>query len=117
MADVTTTDNYPVGSGAGEIRLALTIGEGQFGTSRIKLNGSVLATGSGPLAIKVGRRSEVKGQLLFVRTVVNDVNSVTNRMSVTYRLTGGVEPLKTVVKGAVTVEGDILVFDANFSLT
>jgi hypothetical protein len=116
MVDVTTNDDYRVGAGAGDIRLAVTIGEGQFGTSRAKLDGSELATGSGPFSVKVGKRSEVKGKTLFVRTVVNDVNSLTNRMSVTYRLTGGTEPAKIVAKGTVTQEGDVLIFDANISL-
>ena len=88
MSHVVTHEDYRVGAGAGEIRLTLTVGEGQFGTSRAKLDGLVLATGSGPMSIRVGRRSEVKGKTLFVRSIINDVNSLTNRMSVTYRLTG-----------------------------
>ena len=48
MADVTTDEEYSVGTGGGDIRLALTIGEGQHGTSRVTLAGNELATASGP---------------------------------------------------------------------
>lgn len=116
MADVTTKEDYGVGTGAGVVELALTIGEGQFGTSRVKLGDAELVTASGPISVMVGKRSEVKGKTLFVRSVVNDVNSVTNRMSVTYRLTGGAADSKTIARGKVTQEGDALVFDASFSL-
>ena len=116
MADVTTSGNYRLGSGAGDVRLGLTIGEGQFGTSRTKLDGTVLATGSGPMMVRIGKRSELKGKSLTIRTVVNDLNSMTNRMSVTYRLTGGEEDQKVIAKGKVTAEGDLLVFDATFDL-
>jgi len=116
MADVTTEENYDVGTGAGVVQLALTIGEGQFGTCRIKLGGVEIVTATGPISVRVGKRSEVKGKTLFVRSVVNDVNSLTNRMSVTYRLTGGAADGKTTARGKVTREGDVLVFDANFHL-
>lgn len=116
MADVITNDDYNVGAGAGDVRLALTIGEGQFGTSRVKLNEKELVTASGPISLRIGKRSEVKGKKLFVRSIVNDVNTLTNRMSVTYRLTGGTSERKTTAKGRVAQEGDFLVFEANFSL-
>jgi hypothetical protein len=116
MAAVTTKEKYRVGTGTGDIRLALTIGEGQFGTSRVRLDGSELATGSGPMSVKVGRRSDVKGTRLFVRSIINDVNSLTNRISVTYRLTGGTTGRKTTAKGRAAKQGDVVVFEASFSL-
>jgi hypothetical protein len=113
---VKTTESYRVGSGSGDVHLGLSVGEGQFGTSRAKLDGTVLAVASGPMTVRLGSRSELKGTQLTVRTIVSDVNSMTNRMSVTYRITGGTDDLKKIAKGKVTIEGDFLVFDGTFDL-
>lgn len=116
MADVVTNGTYGVGNGRGDIFLAVNIGDGQFGTSRAFLNGTVLATGSGPMVIRIGPARDLKSKTLMVRSIVNDVNSQTNRMSVTYRLTGGSADQKTVAKGRASLDGDTLVFDTTFTL-
>lgn len=113
---VKTAEEYAVGTGTGDVRLALTIGEGQFGTSRVRLAGAEIATASGPMSVKVGKRDEVKGKELFIRSVVNDVNSKTNKMSVTYRLSGGVKSQTTLVPGEVAKDNDLLVFETRFAL-
>lgn len=119
MADkfVKTAKEYAVGSGAGVVKLALTIGEGQFGTSRVRLAGTEIGTASGPMSVTVGKRDEIKSKELFIRSVVNDVNSATNRMSVTYRLSGGTKAQKTVVPGKVEKDNDLLVFETRVALT
>ena len=97
--------------------LAVVIGEGQIGTTRVKLDGVALSvTATGPVTVTVGKASAVKGKELFIRSIVNDVNSLTNRMSVTYRLTGGAAAGHSIAHGSVVNEGDVLVFEATFSL-
>src|SRR5262245_55626996 len=115
--DVTKSDTYAVGTGSGDVRLAVTIGEGQQGRSFVKLAGSEIVRGAGSLAVKLGPANKVKGQDVVVRSAVGDVLSATNRMSVTCRLKGGPKEKAVTAKGSVTQEGDSLVFEITISLS
>lgn len=117
MPDVTTNESYSVGAGSDTVVLAVVIGEGQIGTSRVRLDGAELVTATGPITVAVGKPATVKGKRLFIRSIINDVNSLTNRMSVTYRLTGGAAPRQSIANANAPNEGDVLVFEATFSLT
>jgi hypothetical protein len=116
MADVDTTGTYTVGTGNGEVKLAVIIGEGQIGTTRVRVSGIELVTATGPVTVTVGKAAAIKGKSVFVRTIVNDVNSLTNDMSVTYHFSGGPSPQLNVAKGKVTAEGRLLIFEGTFSL-
>ena len=114
MADVTLEDEYRVKDK--NVFLSVTIGEGQFGTSDVLLDGERLLRTSGPLKLLIGKGSDIESKTLLVRSVVNDVSSATNKMSVTYHLTGGVAKPPFVARGKVTNPGDLLIFEATFSL-
>jgi hypothetical protein len=64
----------------------------------------------------VGTGADIRDKLLEVRTIVNDVNSQTNKMSVTYQLTGGKSVLEHVSKAEVEAEHQALDFLAVFAL-
>lgn len=113
-ADVTLEKDYTVKNR--NIFLAVTIGEGQFGTSDVFLDADQLLRASGPIKLLIGKGSEIADKTLLIRSVVNDVNAATNRMSVKYRLTGGAAAGEFVAKGKVTDAGELLVFEATFSL-
>ena len=117
MAGVTTNGTYAVGTGNRSITLAVIIGEGQIGTSRVRLGSTALVTATGPVTVNIGKPAAVKGKSVFIRTIVNDVNSLTDRMSVTYNFSGGPSTQTKVARGAVSKPGKLLIFEATFSLT
>ena len=112
--DVTLKDDYTVGSA--DIFLAITIGEGQHGTSSVLLGTTRIAAGSGSLRVKVGDGDDIKGKVVIVRSVVNDVISQTNRMSVTYRFTGGQGNGTFIARGVCPDDGGLLIFEATIDL-
>lgn len=114
--DVSKSDTYKVGTGTGDIRLALTIGEGQQGRSFVKMAGSEVARSAGSLSVKLGPANKIKGKDVVVRSAVGDVLSTTNKMSIKCRLTGGPSEKTVQAQGAVTQEGDSLVFELTIGL-
>ena len=117
MADVVTNGTYAVGTGNQSLRLAVIIGEGQIGTTRVRLGSSELVTATGPVTVAIGKPAAVKGKSVFIRTIVNDVNSLTDKMSVTYHFSGGASTQTKIARGAVSKPGKLLIFEATFSLT
>ena len=112
--DVSVDRTYAVDTQ--DVFLSLTIGEGQFGVSDVRLGSQTLVRASGPINVRVGKGTDIAGQTLVVTSVINDVNTHTNRMSVSYRLTGGKAPAAFVGSGDCPSEGGVLVFQANISL-
>jgi hypothetical protein len=116
MADKVKTDNtYQVGTG--DVFLSLSIGEGQFGTSDVLLGGTKLVRASGSIgSLRIGSGPDIKGKKLVARSAVNDVSTMTNKMSVTYRLDGGKSQKALTAKGSVGAQGKLLIFETTFSL-
>ncbi|HEY6359479.1 MAG TPA: hypothetical protein VIX63_00175 [Vicinamibacterales bacterium] len=111
---VELKDEYRVADG--EVRLAVSIGEGQTGLVSVFLGGVKISRSPAPIDLRVGEGSEIRDKLLEVRTIVNDVNSQTNKMSVTYQLTGGTSAMEQVSRGEVGVDNQPLDFVAVFAL-
>jgi len=109
--DITQTcpvDDEPV-------RLTVTIGDGQLGVVSVYLDGILLTRVAGGLGqLLLGRGAALRGRQLHVRTLVNDVLSVTNRMSVSYLISGCPSPCGQTHDGQVDNEGDQLTFRAYF---
>lgn len=115
-ADVSVEKDYKVG--AGRITLSLIIGEGQFGRSDVRLNTQRLVRASGSIgSLLVGQGTDVQGKTLRIRTIVHDTVAATNRMSVTYILSGGPQDKTFTSKGEVDRDGGNLVFEAAVALT
>ena len=112
--DVTLQGQYTVGST--DVFLAITIGEGQHGTSIVLLGATRIAAGSGSLHVKVGDGDDIKGKVVTVRSAVNDVIAATNRMSVTYRFAGGQGSGTFIAEGICPDEGGLLFFEATFDM-
>ena len=113
--DVTLDKTYKLRNR--DIFLSLTIGEGQFGTSDVFVDDTKILRASGPIGrLLVGDGASLAGKTLTVISVVNDVSAATNRMSVTYKLTGGESTAEFTSRAKVNASGDSLVFEANFSL-
>ena len=112
-ADVSIDRTYTVGTR--DVFLSLLIGEGQFGTSDVLLDDKQLVRASGPIKLLVGRGPDVDGSTLLVRSIVNDVSTQTNRMSITYRFTGGKSSEEFIARGRSDDEGGLLIFEATFT--
>jgi hypothetical protein len=111
---VEVRDDYPVVN-AQDVRLSVSIGEGQTGLVSVFLGGIRISRSPAPIDLRVGNGSHIRDTLLEVRTIVNDINNQTNKMSVTYQLTGGVLPLECISKGEVARENEPLDFTAVFA--
>lgn len=115
MADVTLKKDYQTRNR--DIFLSVTIGEGQFGTSDVMVDKDQILRASGSIGkLRVGNGKDLAGKTLNVLSVVSDVSTATNRMSVTYKLTGGQTTSEFTARGQVTKAGAFLEFEAIFSL-
>ena len=115
-ADISVDKDYKVGDG--KVSLSLVIGDGQFGRTEVRLNTQRLVRVSGSIGdLIIGDGADVQGKTLRIRSIVHDTVAATNKMSVTYKLSGGTRDVQFTSKGAVTQDGGNLVFDANVSLT
>ncbi len=90
MQTVTYSSDYKVGTE--QVRLKVTIGEGQLGFVLIVLDGKIFK-GENGFEGDLGLGSNLIGKHLRVTTIVTDENIQTDKTSVTYRLTGGPRPL------------------------
>lgn len=112
MAVALQTD-YQVGTG--DVSLTITIGDGQIGSSLVRLGDKELASGEVKKQ-KIGAGSSLKGKTLFVKTVVADVNDQTNRTSVRYELKGGKVDRAFDLDASVEEEGGSVIYRATFEL-
>ena len=113
---VKTDDSYQVSTQ--DVFLSLSIGEGQFGTTDISVGGTQIIRASGPIGnLRLGSGPNIQGKNLLVTSLVSDVSTMTNKMSVSYRLNGGTAQKALVAKGAVTGQGDALIFETKIALT
>ena len=114
--DVELEQRYAVGGK--DVRLSITIGEGQLGRSAVSLGSQLLVRASDAIGgLLLGSGTDLLEEELRVDTVVLDVNGLTNRMSVTYRLEGGKASKAWLAKGKVQSANDTLFFRATFSFT
>ena len=113
---VTTNETYSVGTA--DVFLSLAIGEGQFGTSDVTIGATNVLRSSGSIGrLRIGSGANVKGKTLKVTSVVSDVSTMTDKMSVTYQLSGGEASKAITARGKVNRAGAMLIFDATFALS
>ena len=72
----------------GPVRLTVVVGERQFGSSMVFLDDDLVANGDID-ELPIGNRGKLDGKTLVVYTMVTDVRENTDKMSVTWILTGG----------------------------
>jgi hypothetical protein len=96
MADdvvLTHTTFYAVLPGQ-DVVLGVTIGDGQAGGTALLLDGEPLPFENSAGSGIIGPGDELPGSILNIKTTVRDIRPDTNRTSVTYVLTGGVEDVE-----------------------
>jgi len=113
MKSVTLVTDYQIADAV--VKLSVVIGDAQIGSSIVKLGSTPLGKGAIE-ALPVGAGPAVRGNPLFVKTIVTDINDSTNHTSVTYRLTGGRVDQEFHSAGTVDENGDSVVYRARFNL-
>lgn len=100
--------------GLGSLYLTIFIGDAQLGTSVVSLNGNKIAEGV-INNLLIGGSTQLKGKSLNVKTIVSDVSDKTNHTSVTYLMSGGLRDTEYKLEATVAVEGDSIVYKAEFN--
>lgn len=105
---------YEVGDG--DVSLAVIIGDGQIGTSIVRLDQKEIARGDFE-GRPIGAGAELAGKELLIKTVVTDVNESTDHTSVTYMLSGGPREQRFSLHAMVPNAGESIIYRAFFDLT
>lgn len=95
--------------GAGDVTLSVIIGNKQFGTSAVSLQGQTIVTGD-VNNLLIPANGGLTGKDLFIKSVVTDVNDMSNITSIRYMLAGGVTPKQFDLSATVEQEGDSVVY-------
>ena len=111
MKGVSTSAPYQVSTG--EVSLTVEIGDAQVGGSAVFVGGQQVGTGL-ISDLDLGSGPELRNKSVRIKTVVSDINDLTNKTSVTYKLAGGAAPMETSVFSEVEDDGDSMVFSARF---
>ena len=105
MANRTSFETEYVVKGDRDVTIDVTFGNGQFGTSVLRVDRKILNIGELDEFV-VGRGSTLRGHALGLKSIVTDVNDKTNKVSVSYVIDGGAQPLAFGLEGEVENEGD-----------
>ncbi|HEX6574136.1 MAG TPA: hypothetical protein VF042_04125 [Gemmatimonadaceae bacterium] len=97
----------------GPIRLTVVVGERQFGSSLVFVNDDEIANG-GIADLSLGDGEKLEGKTLTVYTIVTDVRTDTDDMSVTWILIGGGHRLTSTATGAPAKKFGSQMFKAIF---
>ncbi|MGH7503452.1 MAG: hypothetical protein ACREL7_17135 [Longimicrobiales bacterium] len=93
----------------GDVRITIRIGEGQFGTSVMTLEDRVFGPGD-VNDVLLGPGSQLGGLVLQVKSIVTDINDMTDRTSIAYELEGGHVPATHVLVASVDEEGGSVIY-------
>ena len=108
---VETRDLYRVGTSGQDVTVSVDVGLGQEGMAKVFLGTTALVTTSPPIGhLNLGPGVGLDGQLLMVETLVVDVSTKTDRMSVDVTLDGGAKKKTIPAVGEVQAQGDSLLF-------
>ena len=110
---IDKNDSYRVGKkSAAVIRASVDVGLGQDGFVKLSLDNKPLLGTFAPVGLlALGTAYAVKEKLLVVQVKVTDVSVMTNRMSVTVRLTGGPSAKSITVPAEVSDDGDSVLIE------
>lgn len=113
MKTVTLITDYDVGQK--QVRLSIVVGDGQIGSSVVKLGKKLIAKGDIDKVL-LGSGAQLRGKTLFVKSVVADVNDQTNHTSLTHQFRGGAGNQDFVSQASVEQDGDSVIYRAKFNL-
>ena len=111
---VTDTQTYRIKSSDAEVRLSVEVGDGQVGGTSLLLDRTILGSGGAVNNVLIGTCKELRFKTLRCTTRVHDVNVLTNKTSVTYEFTGGVEDKEFPYQVEVNEEGGYATYSIAF---
>lgn len=103
------TVERPYAVDADPITLTTIIGEAQIGGSAVFLDNLLIAKGD-IQDLSLGPGLLLRERQLFVRTIVSDVNPMTNRTAVTNQLNGGVDAFNLTQMAEAEEAGGLVVY-------
>jgi hypothetical protein len=112
MSEVFLNETYEAGSGP--VTLTVEIGNGHKGRSKVLLNESQVARGSGTVTADLDNGPA--GRQVVVITVVNQTNPASMETCVDYRFSGGLQPRTFTARRAVNAPGEGVDYEATFTL-
>lgn len=96
------------------VKLSIDYGDAQLGSSLVKLDDRELARGDAIHDLSIGQGAGLTDSALSIKSVVTDVNDMTDRTSVTYALTGGATDLRCTLECIVDRNGDSAIYRTTF---
>ena len=99
-----------------QVLLTLVIGNAQLGASAVWIDENFHSKKLAYTREPIGPGSNLNGREVRVKTIVTDVNSFSNKMTVSYTLEGGSAPLSCSIPWEVEADGDSGVFKAIFTI-
>jgi hypothetical protein len=95
--------------------LEVSIGNGQLGITSANLEErKIINEVDGNFQHEIGPGPEIDGKSLFVTTMVKDVQTASNKTSVTYKLINGISQYTGTMKKEVSAEGGAVFYTAYF---
>lgn len=102
--------------GEGDVLLTVLIGNAQVGGSAVVAGGKTIGEGN-IKQLKLGTGSELRNFNVRIKTAVADINDLTNKTSVTYKLEeGGHTTFEKSYNSEVENDGDSMVFTITFKM-
>lgn len=113
---LTATRLYKTGASA-PVFITVTIGEGQVGGTTIIFDGNSIGPANGEITnLQVGNAGDnLQYKLLICTTDVRDINTATNKTSVTYTLSGGEQEQEFPFTIDVDQQGGFAMYSITFA--
>ena len=84
MKLVNHSDSCGLNGSEGDVRLAVTFGDGQTGTSTVVVDGNVVAAGASLSNVLIGQAENLAGKSVIVRSLVSQGNASSQHFSVVH---------------------------------
>jgi hypothetical protein len=98
------------------VELKITIHFGQLGSTAIYLDAEKqLDETDSKISVSLGKGKDLRRKELRCSTMVQDVNTKTNKTAVTYKLSGGRKPYEEKLQKTVVEDGEIAWYTATFN--
>lgn len=106
---------YQLGNTNSEIILELDFGPEQHGVTTIMLDDSLLINNEeGPVNLTAGYSDELKNKTLYCTSTVRSYSEDSDTTRLSYRLSGGLIPLKEILEESIGGKGEIVIYTAEF---
>jgi len=117
MNTVTLNETVQVSADASQVELSVVVGNRQYGTILVVIDGNVVTQGSIITDYVLGSASDLNGKQVIVRSVVNDVNTATNMTTMKYTFDDGTNTKNFKATGEVEEDFAMIGYVATFTIS